>query len=263
MLDSVPQLGDEKGAVNKSKRKRLRRKQMKQKLVNLTLVGNNVNSVMKKLEALENLLLENPSAIFLQETQSKRSGRIKTLTSSKYTWYELHRSSSASKGEKGGVIAIAVLNVLEPSWIREGDDEAEAITVEIWVEGFPIRLVCGYGPQEYDDVEKKDKFWKYPNDEVEAATNVGAALILQMDGNLWAGRHIIPSDPKPQNQNGKRFENFLLKNSNLSVVNALPMCTGKYTRVKHTKNGTQESVLDFFVVCDKILPLVTSMTIDE
>ena len=129
MFDSVPKSGDEKGSVNKSKRKRIRRKQNKQKLVSLTLVGNNSNSLMNKLEALENLLLENPSAIFLQETQSKRSGPIKTPSSSKYTWYELHRSKTAAKGEKGGGLALAVLNVLEPSWIREGDDEAEAITV--------------------------------------------------------------------------------------------------------------------------------------
>ena len=38
--------------------------------------------------------------------------------------------------------------MLEPSWISEGDDNAEALTDEAWVEGFPIRLLCGYGPQE-------------------------------------------------------------------------------------------------------------------
>ena len=86
--------------------------------------------------------------------------------------------------------------MLEPSWISEGDDDAEAITVEIWVEGFPIRLVCGYGPQENDTTERKDKFWKYLNKEVESATKDGAAFVLQMDGNLWAGNHIIPNDPK-------------------------------------------------------------------
>ena len=53
-----------------------------------------------------------------------------------------------------------------------------------------------------------------------------------MDGNIWAGDKIIPNDPKPQNQNGKRLENFLLKNSQISVVNALPVCKGLITRVK-------------------------------
>ena len=46
-------------------------------------------------------------------------------------------------------------------------------------------------------------------------------------------------------------------------MNALPLCKGLFTRIRHTHNGTQESVIDFFLVCDKILPLVTSMSIDE
>ena len=31
---------------------------------------------------------------------------------------------------------IGVINHLDPSWMSEGDDEAEALTVEILVEGF-------------------------------------------------------------------------------------------------------------------------------
>ena len=199
MLDRVPKSDEETGSVNKSKRKRLRRKQNKQKQFSLNFVGNNADSLINKLESLENIMLENPSAIFLQETNTKRQGRIKTPSSSKYTWYELHRTNTAQKGENGGGIALGVLNVLEPSWISEGDDDAEAITVEIWVEGFPIRLLCGYGPQEYDNIERKDKFWNYLNDEVKNASIAGAAMIIQMDGNLWAGDKIIPKDPKPQN----------------------------------------------------------------
>ena len=97
------------------------------------------------MESLENLLKEeNPSAIFLQETKLGRAGRIKTPTSrNKYTWYELHRTEEALKGKGGGGIALGVLNCLEPSWISEGDDNVEALTVEIWLEGFPIRLLCG------------------------------------------------------------------------------------------------------------------------
>ena len=87
--------------------------------------------------------------------QTCRSGRIKTPSCSKFTWYEIHRTINAEKGEKGGGVAIGVLIVLQPSWVSEGDDSAEAIAVEIWVEGFPIRLICGYGPQEYDDKKRK------------------------------------------------------------------------------------------------------------
>ena len=84
-----------------------------------------------------------------------------------------------------------------------------------------------------------------------------------MDGNLWAGSNIMKEDERKQNRNGKLFENFLSQNSNLSVVNALPICKGKFTRVRRTIKGIQESMIDFFVVCEKNLPLVTNMTIDE
>ena len=156
-----------------------------------------------------------------------------------------------------------MVNNLKPCWISEGDDDCEALTVEIWVEGFPIRLICGYGPQNYDSQHRKEKFWDYLDREVENATNSGAAFVLQMDGNLWAGKNIIKNDPKDQNLNGKYFEKFLKKNSHLTVVNSLSLCTGLYTRRRNTKNGIQETVIDFYVVCDKLLPLVTSMTIDE
>ena len=45
------------------------------------------------------------------------------------------------------------------------------------------------------------------------------------------------------------------------MVNALPLYEG-ITRVRHTINRTEESILDFFIVCDKILPLVEKMKID-
>ena len=58
-------------------------------------------------------------------------------------------------GSKGEVWLFGVTNYLNPSWISEGDDNTQALTVEIWMEGFPIHLICGYGPQEYDGKERK------------------------------------------------------------------------------------------------------------
>ena len=188
---------------------------------------------------------------------------LKPPSSNKYTWYELHRSQKATKGKKGGGLAIGVLNDLEPSWISKGGDETEAITVEIWIDNFPVRLVCGYGPQENDCKDRKEGFWQYLDKEVQNAATGGAGFILQMDGNLWPGQQIVMGDINVQNKNGKLLENFLTRNTNLSVVNALPLCEGIFTRVKTTKYKTTKTILDFFVVCDKILPHVTKMHIDE
>ena len=193
------------------------------------MLGNNVDGLLKKLESLENLLVsEKPSVLCFQETKLGRSGRIKTSSSKNYTWYELHRSKDAEKGEQGGGLVIGVFNELKPSWISEGDNNAEALTVEIWVEGFPLRIICAYGPQEYDKHERKDSFWEYIDNETKKAQADGTGLIIQMDGNLWAGNKKIPSDTKMQNRNGKYFEQFLVKNPHLTGVNALPLCEGKH-----------------------------------
>ena len=132
-------------------------------------------------------------------------------------------------------IAIGVLNALELSWISEGGDDTEALTVEIWLGGFPVRLVCGYGRQEYDQKEQKEGFGEYLNKETQNTTAEGASFILQMDGNLWAGSNIIKHDENKQNKNGKLFELYLKNNPKLSVVNALPVCKGLFTRENTTK----------------------------
>jgi hypothetical protein len=84
-----------------------------------------------------------------------------------------------------------------------------------------------------------------------------------MDGNFRAGPEIIPGDPHSMNNNGKLFKEFLSKNSHLSVVNSLNLCSGLITRRRQTKLRLEESVLDVFVVCDKILAYITKMVVDE
>ena len=42
---------------------------------------------------------------------------------------------------------------------------------------------------------KKNAFWEYLDIVVIEGTKAGSGLIIQMDGNLWAGKDIIPNDP--------------------------------------------------------------------
>ena len=92
---------------------------------------------------------------------------------------------------------------------------------------------------------------------------MGSGFILQMDGNLWAGPGVIPGDPRQQNQNGKLFQEFLNRNPNLTVVNSLPICEGLVTRIRQKEGKVEKSVLDFFVVCSRVLPYITKMVIDD
>ena len=120
-----------------------------------------------------------------------------------------------------------------------------------------------YGCQETDAIVKKEAFWQYLDEEVIFATNSGSGLIFQFDGNLWAGDKIVPNDPRQQNINGKLFAQFLDRNSHLTVVNGLQLCEGLITRRRFREGKLEESVLDFFVVCNLVLPHVTRMVIDE
>ena len=154
-------------------------------------------------------------------------------------------------------------NELQPAWVREGDDQVEALSVDIFVKSMKIRCCVAYGCQETDLKERKDAFWNYLDIDVVEADNSESGFVLHFDGNLWAGEEIVPGDPRPQNRNGKLFQNFLERHPHLTVVNALPECEGLITRTRVCNGVIQKSVLDFFVVCHRVLPFIRRMVIDE
>ena len=89
-------------------------------------------------------------------------------------------------------------------------------------------------------------------------------LIIEMDGNSWLGGNVIPGDPNiTTNSNGKLFLNFLNRNKDISLVNALSLCEGVITRQRKTELLNEMSVLDVFLVCKQVLPFVQKMTIDS
>ena len=73
----------------------------------------------------------------------------------------------------------------------------------------------------------------------------------------------IKNDPHPCNNNGRLFKNFLEDFPQLTIVNNMDVCEGKITRRRRTVNKVEESILDFFIVCDTLKPFVTRMNIDE
>ena len=220
-------------------------------------MGVNSAGLRSKLTSFKKVVSElKPSVFFIQETKYKEPGRIKM---DNYIIYELVRKSR----DGGGGLAIGVDKDLQPAWVREGDDQVEALSVEIFLKNMKIRCCNAYGCQENESIDKKEAFWTFLDEEVAEAEKQGSGFILHFDGNLWAGSEIIPKDPRPQNKNGKLFEQFLNRNPHLTVVNALPLCEGLITRSRKNKGNQEESILDFFVVCNQVLPFVTKMVIDE
>ena len=152
---------------------------------------------------------------------------------------------------------------LQAAFVRTGGDKVEALSVDIFFRNEKIRVCVAYGCQESDPIEKKNDFWKFLDEEIESAEQNDSGFILHFDGNLWAGQNIIPGDPKKQNRNGKLFQQFLDQHKTLTVVNSLDICEGLITRVRNKNGKFEQSVIDFFVVCRKVLPYVKKMIIDE
>ena len=218
--------------------------------VNSAGLGSKMNTFKKVMRELK------PSVFFVEETKFKDAGKLKI---DNFHIYELVRENR----DGGGGLALGVAKELNPVWVREGKEFVEAISVEISLKRLKIRCCAAYGPQESDLLKKKEMFWKYLEEEVVFAEQSGAGFILHFDGNLWAGSGIVPGDPRRQNRNGRMFNEFLDQHPNLHVVNALEICEGLITRRRIKDGSVEESILDFFIVCSKVLPFVKRMVIDH
>ena len=165
--------------------------------------------------------------------------------------------------KSGGGLLIGALKDLSPIWIGDGGTKVEALSIKISVKKMDIRIVNAYGPQEYDDLEKKRDFWKYLDREVFIANREGNGCYIAMDGNSWLGSKMLKNDPHKQNKNGEMFQNFLERNPHLSVLNKEKICQGVITRSRIANNKNENSIIDFVIVCDKVLPFLSKFTIDE
>ena len=88
------------------------------------------------------------SIVTMQETKFTHAGLLKC---DGYFTYEDIRSKT-----QGGGVALSALKSLQPAFISDGGDAAEAITVDIHVKNMIITVTSAYGPQESASVEKKN-----------------------------------------------------------------------------------------------------------
>ena len=228
----------------------------------MTFLGINANNILNKIHSFENWLIEkDPQISAIQETKVPSIGLINSVNTRKYQLYEQIRSVNPGMG---GGLCIGVKKELPSTLIREGGEDVECLTVQVEVGQQELLIVCGYGPQENAGTTRKEDFWQYLEREVDEATREEKMLVIQMDSNAWLGRGRIPGDPNQiQNSNGKMFSSFLERNQNISLVNALSVCEGIITRQRKTDLLDEKSALDVFLVCERVLPFVTKMFIDE
>ena len=66
-----------------------------------------------------------------------------------------------------------MLHQLNPVLTRQGDDEAECLSVEFSIAKQKFLCVAGYGPQVGDTKERKEKYRSYMDEEVKTAKKEG------------------------------------------------------------------------------------------
>ena len=190
----------------------------------------------------------------MQETKATHAGLIKF---DGFFRYEQIRSK-----KDGGGVTISALKTLQPVFVSDGGEDAEAVTIDIHVKQMAITITSAYGPQESAKNDIKALFWNYLHDEAKKAKSYGKGYVIQGDLNAWLGPNMLPHDLHEQNRNGALFENFLKENK-LTCVNTLPLTEGLVTRKRKCLNEIKESTIDFYVVCERVLPFVTKMEIDD
>ena len=219
---------------------------------NSASLKNKLFSLSKTIEDL------NLSLFCVQETHFVKEGSVKFKGVDRFQIFQ-----KLCDTKSGGGLCIGALQDLNPFWVGDRGCEVESMSIKITVQHMEIRVVNSYGPQEYDSSEKKENFWSHLDHEVFLANNEGNGLIIAMDSNSWLGPKILRNDPHTQNKNGELFANFLMRNSNLTILNAESLCQGLITRSRKVNGVTEKSVLDYVIVCEKVRPFVTQFTIDE
>ena len=222
----------------------------------MNLVGNNAAGILNKLKSLEmNLKTFKPSLYFVQETKCRRKNKV---SHPDYIIFEHIRKNCG-----GGGLLTAVHKNLKPVSVSDEDD-TEILVVQGVIGNKPVRFLNGYGPQDESNSteEEKFQFFNKLDEEIKSAKMAGTMLCIQMDANSKLGPEYVPGDPKQMSKNGKHLAKVIDENE-LIVVNGTQKCTGVITRYRRTVNSTEESVIDFFIVCRQFYSLVNSLLIDE
>ena len=159
-------------------------------------------------------------------------------------------------------ILTGVHKSLHPVFISGGEDDTEILVVQAKIGKYDCRFINGYGPQEYQKIEDRIKFYARMEQEVINAKMFNNFICIEMDANAKLGPELISLDPNSRSGNGDLLIEMCERN-NLVICNTTELCEGVITRQRVTVNGTEKSVLDYFILCQEMFSFLSSMKIDE
>ena len=134
------------------------------------------------------------------------------------------------------------------------------LSARVLYKGMYFRFIAAYGPQETCSIDERTEFFEDVSIEVDNAflLNDNPIVIGDLNAKIEYKTDVIV----PTSSNGKLLAEVLEENA-LNVINFHPKCQGKWTRSITKKGILEESVIDYILVNDQILPLVQNITIDE
>ena len=198
-----------------------------------------------------------PGVSMLQETKLYQKGQFKM---DNYCIFENLRGQS----EGGGLLTMVHENfepVLVPNNHSSKMNE-NILVVEAKLGKSSIRYINAYGVQENSSISEIIEFYAILDQEIEESISNNCLICLQMDANGKLGNEIINGDPNSLSLNGCLLLELISRKS-LVIVNASDKCNGIITRMKVKGRITEESVIDYFIVCQELYSLVSSMLVDE
>ena len=223
--------------------------------MNFSIIGANANGLNAKKETFFNIINQlSPSVITVQETKMRTIGQIRIPG---YQNFEKIRSNKA-----GGGLLTSVLEDLNPVLISTAKDDLEILTVEADLGPEKVRIINGYGPQEDDDTHLVLSFWQEFEAQIIQAKDDNCHILIQMDANAKVGSQVIKGDPHKMSNNGKLMLD-IIERQNLIITNGLDTCKGTITRERTFENKSERSVIDYIVVCEKLLKHLLEIWIDE
>ena len=121
-------------------------------------------------------------------------------------------------------------------------------------------VTTAYDPQESELTDERVNFYMELAAEIDSSMSrfSFSAVIGDLNAKLSFTNDKVSSD----SPNGALLKEVLEK-YNLETLNFSPKCSGKWTRVQKKKSGDEKSVIDYFITCQNLSPLVSKMIIDE
>ena len=115
------------------------------------ILGNNSAGLLNKVDSFSRKIEKfKPGVFFVQESKVRRKNQIKHKD---YIMFEHLR-----KEKGGGGLLTAVHKSLNPVSISE-EDESEVLVVQGNINSKKVRFINGYGPQENNGDDLKEKFF--------------------------------------------------------------------------------------------------------